>query len=145
VRALTSVRLVHRAPPLGLLISLLWQTTWQDDDRPVGRTDGVPLGYVDRSGRITTLTASEATAPPFAALVRAVTPLEGRWERRPPLHLFNLRLTKTLPGRTQVALFANNALADRPLYQRQRQIGFERRNQPAFFGLELLAALPTRL
>jgi hypothetical protein len=77
--------------------------------------------------------------------VRAVTPLEGRWERRPPLHLFNLRLTKTLPGRTQVALFANNALADRPLYQRQRQIGFERRNQPAFFGLELLAALPTRL
>ncbi len=145
VRALTSVRLVHRAPPLGLLISLLWQTTWQDDDRPVGRTDGVPLGYVDRSGRITTLTASEATAPPFSALVRAVTPLEGRWERRPPLHLFNLRLTKTLPGRTQVALFANNALADRPLYQRQRQIGFERRNQPAFFGLELLAALPTLL
>ncbi len=141
-RALTSVRLVHRAPTLGLVVSLLWQTTWHEDDRPVGRTDGVPVGYVDRSGRITTLTVEQATSPAFAALVRTVTPLEGRWERRPPLHLLNLRLTKTLPGRTQVALFANNALADRPLYQRQRQIGFERRNQPAFFGLEFLAALP---
>ncbi len=144
-RAITTARLVHRAPSLGLIVSVLWQTTWRDDDQPVGRTTGVPVGYVDRSGLVTPLTPAEAATPPFASLTRAVTPLEGRWERRPPLHLINLRLTKTLPGRTQVALFANNALADRPLYQRQRQIGFERRNQPAFFGLEFLAALPASL
>jgi len=142
-RAITAVRLVHRAPQLGLAASLLWQTTWREDDRPVGRTDGTPLGFVDLTGRITPLSPAEAASPPYASLARAVTPLEGRWERRPPLHLVNLRLTKTLPGRTQVALFANNALADRPLYRRERQIGFERRNPPAFFGLEFLASLPT--
>ena len=144
-RAITALRLVHRAPALGLVVSVLWQTTWREDDQPVGRTNGVPVGYVDRTGRISSLTPQQAAAPEFAALTRAVAPEEGRWERRPPLHLLNLRLTKTLPGRTQVALFANNALADRPLYQRQRQIGFERRNQPAFFGLEFLAALPASL
>jgi len=142
-RFLTSLRLVHRAPALGMAATLLWQVTWQDDDRPVGRTDGVPVGYVDRSGRITLLTRDVATSPAFAGLVRQVTPLEGRWERRPPLHLLTMRLTKTLPGHTQVALFLNNALADRPLYRRQRQLGFERRNEPAFFGVELLATLPS--
>ncbi|MCA2984575.1 hypothetical protein, partial [Gemmatimonas sp.] len=111
--------------------------------RPLGRTDGVPVGFVDRTARITTLSRAEATSPAYAGLVRQVTPLEGRWERRPPLHLLTLRLTKSLPGHTQLALFLNNALADRPLYRRQRQLGFERRNEPAFFGVELLATLPS--
>jgi hypothetical protein len=140
-RILSSLRLVHRVPTLGLVASVLWQTTWRDDDRPLGRLDGVPLGYVDRSGTVTALTPAQASLPEFASLRRQVLPLEGRWERRPPLHLVNLRLTKMLPGNTQMALFANNALADRPLYQRRRQIGFERRNQPLFFGVEFLSTL----
>jgi len=140
-RLITSARLVHRAPRLGLAASLLWQTTWVDDDRPVGRTNGVPLGYVDRSGRITTLTAAEALLPAYAGLIRAVSPQTARWERRPPLHLLTMRLTKTLPARSQLSVFANNALADRPLYQRVRSIGFERRNPPLFFGVELMSAL----
>jgi hypothetical protein len=140
-RLLSAIRLVHRAPTLGLVASLLWQTTWQDNDRTLGRLDGFPVGYVDRSGTLTALTPAQAARPEVAALRRTVLPLESRWERRPPLHLVNLRLTKTLPGRTQMALFANNALADRPLYQRQRQAGFERRNQPLFFGVEFLSTL----
>lgn len=142
IRGITSARLVHRAPMLGLAASLLWQVIWQEDDRPVGATDGVPLGFVDRSAHITWLSRDEALLPAYASLVRAVTPLETRWERRPALHLVNLRLTKSLPGQAQLSLFANNALADRPLYRRQRQPGFERRNQPAFFGVEFLATLP---
>lgn len=142
LRVITSFRLVHRAPSVGLLISLLAQTTWREDDRPLGRIDGLPRGYVDRSGVITWITAEQAASPEFDALRRKVLPAEGRWERRPPLHLLNLRITKALPGRSQLALFANNALADRPLYQRQRQAGFERRNQPLFFGVEFLTAIP---
>lgn len=142
-RLLTSVRLVHRAPQFGLAATMLWQVTWREDDRPVGRTDGVPVGYVDRSGQFTPLTREQANTAPFASLIRQVTPLEGRWERRPPLHLVTLRVTKTLPAHMQVSLFLNNALADRPLYRRQRQLGFERRNEPAFFGVELLATLPS--
>jgi len=141
-RVLTSVRLLHRVPLLGLAASALWQTIWRDDDRPVGRIDGVPIGILDRSGQITLLTREVALSPAYATFVRAVSPLETRWERRPALHLVNLRLTKTLPWRTQLALFANNAFADRPLYQRQRQPGFERRNEPLFFGMELVAAMP---
>ena len=141
-RVLTSLRLVHRMPALGLAASVLWQTIWFDDDRPVGRLDGVPVGVIGRDGVVRPLTREEALTPAYAALVRPVSPLESRWERRPALHLVNMRLTKTLPWRTQLALFANNALADRPLYQRQRQLGFERRNEPLFFGMELVAAMP---
>ena len=142
-RGLTSVRLVHRQPAAGLAASLLWQTTWWDDDRPIGRLDGRPLGFVDRTGRITWLAANDASSPSYEGLVRSVTPMAARWERRPPLHLINLRVTKALPARTQLAVFANNALADRPLYQRARALGFERRNPPLFFGIELLAMLPS--
>ena len=144
VRGLTSARLVHRAPTAGLVVSLLWQVTWVEDDRPVGRLDGVPVGVVDRRGVVTPLTRAEALTPAYAPLVRGAIPLADRWERRPPLHLINLRLTKALPGGTQVAVFAHNALADRPLYQRQRALGFERRNDPLFFGVEFLAARTLR-
>lgn len=142
LRGITSLRLVHRAPTVGLLASLHWQTTWAEDDRPVGRIDGLPIGFVARSGELVWLRDEERTRPEYASLVRAVAPEETRWERRPPLHLFALRVTKTLPSNLQVAVFANNAFASRPLYQRQRQPGFERRNPPAFFGVEMLAALP---
>jgi hypothetical protein len=140
-RLITSLRLVHRVPAVGLVASVLWQTSWLEDDRPVGRLDGLPVGVVDRSGTITPLTPAQSALPEFAALRRAVLPLEGRWERRPPLHLVNLRLTKAMPWRTQMSLFANNAFADRPLYLRQRQVGFERRNPPLFFGVEFLSSL----
>lgn len=141
VRFISSLRAVHRAPQAGLVASVLWQTTWAEDDRPVGRTNGVPVGFIDKSGRITSLSAAETAVPPFAALTRAVSPIAARWERRPPLHLITLRLTKTLPARTQLSVFANNAFADRPLYQRVRSLGFERRNPPLFFGVELLSTL----
>jgi hypothetical protein len=140
-RFITSVRLVHRLPAVGLVASVLWQTSWLEDDRPVGRLDGLPVGFVDRTGTVTPLTPADAALPAYAALRRSVLPLEGRWERRPPLHLVNLRLTKALPWRTQMSLFANNALADRPLYLRQRQAGFERRNPPVFFGVEFVSSL----
>ncbi|HMS01904.1 MAG TPA: hypothetical protein PKE51_02970, partial [Gemmatimonadaceae bacterium] len=136
---ISSLRVVHRAPAIGMVISLLLQTTWADDDRPVGRVNGVPVGFVDRSGLLTRLTPEQAQQPEFAALVRPTVPLQTRWERRRPLHLVNLRLTKSLPARSQFALFVNNALADRPLHERVRTPGFERRNPPLFFGAEVVS------
>lgn len=140
-RVLTSLRAVHRAPQFGLLASFVWQTTWADDDRLVGRSQAVPIGYIDRSGQITWLAPDEARQPAFASLVRPISPSLAQWERRPPLHLMTVRLTKTLPARSQLSVFANNALADRPLYQRIRVAGFERRNPSLFFGVELMTAL----
>ncbi len=140
-RFLTSARFIHRAPTLGLVLSLLVQTTWFDDDRPIGRVNGVPVGFVDRSGALTRLTPEQAGAPEFSNLIRQVAPLQLRWERRPPLTLVNLRLNKALPARSQLAVFVNNAFADRPLHQRERSLGFERRNPPLFFGVEFLSTL----
>ncbi len=140
-RFLTSARFIHRAPTLGLVLSLLVQTTWFDDDRPIGRVNGVPVGFVDRSGTLTPLTPEEAQLPQYQNLIRSVAPLQLRWERRPPLTLLNLRLNKSLPARSQLSVFVNNAFSARPLYQRERSLGFERRNPPLFFGVEFLSAL----
>jgi len=140
-RFLSSARFIHRAPTLGLVLSVLVQTTWFDDDRPIGRVNGIPVGFVDRTGTLTRLTPEQAGAPEFSNLIRPVAPLQLRWERRPPLTLVNLRLNKALPARSQLAVFVNNAFADRPLYQRERSLGFEQRNPPLFFGVEFLSTL----
>lgn len=80
--------------------------------------------------------------PQFAYRSPALaTIVANHWERRPPLTLVNLRLNKALPARSQLAVFVNNALADRPLYQRERSLGFEQRNLPLFFGVEFLSTL----
>ncbi|MCU0646536.1 MAG: TonB-dependent receptor [Gemmatimonadaceae bacterium] len=142
VQFVTSARFIHRLPEAGLLLSLLAQVTWQDADRPLGIEPEQAVAYVDRGGRIVSLTPQQAASPEFAGLARGVP--QGfvlGWERRPPLPLFNLRVTKTLPARSQLALFVNNALADRPLFQPVRTAGFVRRNIPLFFGVEFVAAL----
>lgn len=138
---LTSVRAVHRAPAVGMVASVLVQTTWWDDDRPVGRDAALPVAVVDRRGVLTPLTPAEAVRPEYAALVRPVSPQALAWERRPALWLVNVRLTKTLGRDAQFAFFVNNAFADRPLFASTRGGGLERRNPPLFFGVEALASL----
>jgi outer membrane receptor protein involved in Fe transport len=143
VQFVTSARFVHRVPEAGLLLSLLAQVTWQDADRPLGIEPERAVAFVDRAGRVIPLSPEQAASPEFAGLARGVPQgIALGWERRPPLPLLNLRITKTLPARGQLALFVNNALADRPLYQPVRTPGFVRRNIPLFFGVEFVAALP---
>jgi len=64
-----------------------------------------------------------------------------RTEDPPPLWLFNMRLSKSLPANLQLSFFANNVFAHRPLYERSRSTGFSQRNPPLFFGVELVARL----
>lgn len=138
----TSLRLVHRLPEAGMVASLLAQTLWLDDDRPLGYSE-YPTAVVDRAGRITALTPEQARSDEFADLRRPVGENALNWERRPPLWLFNLRLTKTLPAGLSFSFFANNVLADRPLYPSNRsapgQVVYQRRNAPLFFGVEVLS------
>lgn len=133
----TSARLVHRAPAAGLVASILVQTLWSQRDRPLLVDAALPIGYLDRTGVITPLTREQALSAEYQLLRRAVSADALRWESRPALWLVNLRLSKTLPGNAQLTFLANNALADRPLYQRRRAAGLEQRNPPLSFGLEL--------
>ena len=64
---------------------------------------------------ITWLSRDEALLPALR-VARARGDTTGtRWERRPALHLNHLPSHQSLPGQAQLSLFANNALADRPL------------------------------
>lgn len=138
----TSLRLVHRLPEAGLVASMLAQTLWLDDDRPLGYSE-FPIAIVDRAGRTVALTPEQARSDEYGDLRRPAGENALNWERRPPLWLFNLRLTKTLPAGLSFSFFANNVLADRPLYPSRRsapdQVVYQRRNAPLFFGVEVLS------
>lgn len=139
-RLTSSLRLVHRAPEAGLVISALAQTVWFENDR---RTDVSPdpIGYVTRDGETVLLTPGEAAGAEYDDLRRPISEEYLLEERRPALWLFNLRVSKALPAGLQMSFYVNNVLADRPLYLQRRSGGYEQRNPPLFFGVELVSAL----
>lgn len=139
-RFLTSARLIHRLPEFGLVASGLVQTVWWERDRPTG-VSPYPAAYVDRGGNRVELTPEEGRSEAMRDLWRPVSEAYGTEERRPPLWLLNLRLSKTLPAGMQMSFFANNVLADRPLYRSRRTDAFQQRNPPMAFGLELVSRL----
>ena len=139
-RFTTSARLIHRAPELGLVISGLAQTVWWERERRTGGSPN-PTGYVTRGGEVVMLTPAEAASEAYAELRRTLGEGYLAEERRPPLWLFNLRMSKTLPAGLQMSFYVNNVLADRPLYLQRRTGGYEQRNPPLFFGVELVSAL----
>jgi outer membrane receptor protein involved in Fe transport len=143
-RLVTSTRLVHRLPEAGLVVSVLWQAVWREANRVTGRS-ALPIAIVGRDGVVRPLSPAEAASPSLADLVRPLAPSDTAWTTRPPLSLLNVRLTKALPGRGQLAVFVNNAFADRPVHTLRREGAAqpirERRNPPLFFGVEYVSAL----
>ncbi len=137
-RGVTSLRVIHRAPEVGLVVSALVQTIWWDRRRAVG-VEAYPRGFVDREGRIHPLSPEEAARPENADLLRTPTDAYLATDAPPPLWLLNLRLSKALAGGLEMAFFVNNALAHRPLWESPRTGGFVQRNPPLFFGMELVS------
>ena len=144
-RLVTSLRLIHRAPQVGLVVSFLAQTIWIDRDQPVGLSN-FPIGFLDIDGNQTLLTEEQARSEEFADLRRGLNDAVFREENPPALWLFNIRITKELSELLQVSFYANNALADRPLYAVNRNANptrliFQRRNPVLFFGAEIVLTL----
>jgi len=135
-RATTTLHLIHRVPEVGMVLTGSLQTVWWDRDRATGITP-YPEGFVDRAARVTSLTPEEARSEAFRDLRRTLPETAGVEERRPPLPMLNLRLSKALPAGLELSFFLNNALSHRPLHERRRGTGFERRNPPLFFGAEV--------
>ena len=136
-RLVTSLRFIHRMPEVGLTVSMLAQTTWWDRERRVD-TSELPVGYLTRSGERVDLSPSEAASPEYEPLQRPRDDRYYRTEDPPPLWLFNLRVSKTMPANLELSFFANNVFANRPLYEQDRSTGFTQRNPPLFFGVELV-------
>lgn len=137
-RLVTSLRLIHRAPEVGMVFSTLIQTLWRDRRQAEG-VEALPRGFVDRAGILHPLTPEEARLPANADLVRPVSETFLAVEDPPALFLVNVRLSKTLPRGLEMALFVNNAPASRPLWENPRSGGFVQRNPPLFFGLEVVS------
>lgn len=139
-RLVTSLRFVHRVPEVGLVVSMLAQTLWWDREQRINTNDR-PIAYLTREGDYVPLSQEEAAAAKYDNLERMRSDSYYRTEDPPPLWLFNMRLSKSLPANLELSFFANNVFANRPLYERGRTTGLSRRNPPLFFGVELVARL----
>lgn len=129
----TSVRFIHRIPSLNIVFSALVQTIWISTSSALN-VSPYPVAYMDKSGKITELTAEMARQVEYSDLVRTAN--ETFPTHYPPLHLMNIRLTKEWKRGFGFSFYANNFLNHRPLHYNPNSQGFVRRNEPLFFGFE---------
>lgn len=129
----TSLRLIHRIPKLNIVFSALWQTIWITHNRPVALSI-YPVGYIDKTGHITHLTEKEAALPEYEDMRRVVS--DAITTSYPPLHLFNIQLTKEWKGGYGFSFRANNFLNTRPRHFDKRINAYVRRNEPMYFAAE---------
>jgi len=130
----SSIRIVHRMPSLNIVMSALWQTIWifENTSLPIS---SYPKAYLNRKGEIIELSENDSTQPEFADLIRSVNLVNAT--SLPPLHLYNIRLTKEWKRGFGFSFYANNFLNNRPLHNDLNTNGLIRRNEPLFFGAEL--------
>ncbi|MFD2034572.1 carboxypeptidase-like regulatory domain-containing protein [Belliella marina] len=136
----SSIRLIHRLPAAGLVVSALVQVIWIQSDRPVGYNP-LPIALLDRSGSVRQLTAEESALPEYERYRREVLDRQLLRENRPPLLLLNLRLNKEFSKGRGFAFYVNNLVDHRPLYLNSRSNIYSQRNIPLFFGSEIFFKL----
>lgn len=137
----TSVRFIHRIPQLNMIFSALWQTVWISRSGPVPLSI-YPEAVLNRKGEVIPLSPDQAKLPAYESLVRISSDLKAT--SYPPLHLFNLRLTKEWKNGAGFSFYANNFLNYRPLHYDANLDGLVRRNEPLFFGAEFSFRLTKR-
>lgn len=137
----SSIRLIHRIPQLNMIVSGLWQTVWISTSQSQTLSP-YPVAFVNRRGEVTDLSEDDAKSPAYNDLVRLVD--DGFRSSFPPLHLYNIRLTKEWKKGYSFSFFANNFLNQRPssrVATSTTTTAFVRRNEPLFFGAEFSISL----
>ncbi len=137
----TSVRFIHRIPQFNLVFSALWQTIWFTKNKPVSLST-LPVAYINKKGELIPLTEKEAVRPEYEDMRRVVSsPIVTQY---PPLHLFNIQLTKEWKGGYGFSFRVNNFLNYRPLHFNQQTNARVRRNEAMYFAAEFNAGLGNR-
>lgn len=131
----TSLRFITRIPNLRFLVSGLVQTIWKDSNQNLNLSP-YPIGYLDRQGALTYLSAEEAMQEQYKDLRRQIAGTGGLLNLPPPQWLFNLRVTKEFKGGSGLSFYINNLLSDRGNYFNQVSQSYVNRNQQLFFGAE---------
>ena len=134
----TSIRFIHRIAAHNIVFSALWQTIWLTNNNNIPLNPN-PVAFMNRKGEITELNDVENKQTQYKDLIRPVNQITTF--SLPPLHLFNIRLTKEWKKGFGFSFYANNFLNHRPLYKDVNSTGFVRRNEPIFFGAEFNMSL----
>ncbi len=134
MRLNTSLRIIHHIPVFRFVVSGLVQTIWIEQNRLQGYSENA-VAYLNKSGDTQETTPVDAGLP---ELRRQVAPASLLWQKRPPMWLFNIRITKEWSTNRGFAFYINNLFNTRPIYN-DNATGFQLvRNQPElFFGAEL--------
>ncbi len=135
-RFLTTLRIIHNIPEIGLLFSLSTQTTWLDKHKYLNVDNIHPIGYISASDlSYTALNAGDVIPSDIQKPILASRKIE---ESYPALWLFNLRLTKEIENYGGFAFFVNNLFMSQPYEESSRTPGnYVQRNPSQFFGVEL--------
>ncbi len=133
----TSLRLIHHIPTLGFVVSGLVQTIWMEQNRLIDHAEAAEA-YIGRDGQLKFLKGDAVSENMRQELDRTINPASLEWQKRPPLWLFNIRLTKEWDTGRGFAFYVNNLMNSRPLFT-SNVSGFrvERAQPEFFFGAEL--------
>lgn len=128
----TSLRAIHHIPSLKFIVSGLIQTIWLEQNRFFDHAE-TPEAFIGRDGQRVELKGSELDEQLLQELGRTIEPARLLWQKRPPLWLFNIRLTKEWASQRGFAFYINNIMNSRQLFT-NNLTGFQQtRNQPEFF------------
>ncbi len=133
----TSLRIIQHIPSLKFIVSALVQTVWVEANR-LRDFSPYPEALLNLEGGLEQLSMDERRLAAFQNLRRGLNPVQLEWQKRPPLWLFNLRLTKELSEGLGFSFYVNNVWASRPLFVSNLSNAPQVRNQPnLFFGAEI--------
>ncbi|MFQ8806852.1 MAG: hypothetical protein ACLR8Y_19550 [Alistipes indistinctus] len=104
-RLVTTLRATHNIPRIGLVITLTAQVTWMEKEWSSFGNDSIPIGYLDvfdHGARAAfSMSDSEKLTPgtqeykAMEAILKTTYDYRYRVERRPPLLLMNINVTKS--------------------------------------------------
>lgn len=107
---LVTTRLIHHQPALGLVISATIQHTLRRNRRDVGGADTLSwAGYITRAGVLVPVAESQRTDPQYQDLRVARTGLLLQGQKGATDWMFNLHVSKSLPGNGRLSFYAFNA------------------------------------
>ena len=151
-RLVTTLRATHNIPRIGLVITLTAQVTWMEKEWSSFGNDSIPIGYLDvfdhgarkafSMSDFEKLTPGTQEYKAMEAILKTTYDYRYRVERRPPLLLMNINVTKEFKKNLRVSFFANKMFMSYQVYKSRVNPGEQyRRNPNLFFGLELVAII----
>lgn len=127
-------------PRLGLNFAASVQTVWWSSSRTLPKSD-LPIGYYDIDEQFHAYTEADRTDPVLRFFDKKTDPITYRtWREAIDLRV-NLKATKTIKDKIQVAMFINRLLVYAPDYEQFGRTFYRQDFSTPYFGMELNVTL----